>query len=144
MTARQKLQKIKNLYRALREVSQHPAFNLHPLPTLWRFFWLMLQRQFPRSQDLFELVRWEVKLEVPRSFAGETFRLFVYQEYGEPCLLILDRFLKPGCVFVDVGASIGVYTLVASRLVGMYGCVLAFEPESEAFTCLKKILLLTV
>jgi FkbM family methyltransferase len=38
------------------------------------------------------------------------------------------RFLRPGDVFVDVGANIGLFTLVAGRRVGQEGRVYAFEP----------------
>jgi FkbM family methyltransferase len=37
--------------------------------------------------------------------------------------------VRPGDVFYDVGASIGVYTLVAARRVGEDGAVYAFEPH---------------
>lgn len=36
--------------------------------------------------------------------------------------------LRPGDTFVDVGANIGYFTLVASRLVGRQGRVFSFEP----------------
>lgn len=41
----------------------------------------------------------------------------------------LRRCLKPGMTFVDLGANIGYYSLLASRLVGSDGKVLAFEPD---------------
>lgn len=41
----------------------------------------------------------------------------------------LGRALRPGDVFVDLGAFVGAYTLLASRLVGPEGRVLAFEPD---------------
>lgn len=41
----------------------------------------------------------------------------------------LARCLKPGGVFVDVGANIGVMSFDAARLVGPEGRVIAFEPE---------------
>jgi FkbM family methyltransferase len=37
--------------------------------------------------------------------------------------------VKPGQVFYDVGANIGLYTLLASRRVGTQGMVYAFEPH---------------
>ena len=43
-------------------------------------------------------------------------------------LQFLEAYLKPGDVFVDVGANIGLYSLVASRIVGNKGWVFAFEP----------------
>ncbi len=45
--------------------------------------------------------------------------------------------LRPGDVFVDVGANIGYFTLIASRAVGESGAVLAFEPEAENFRLLE-------
>lgn len=39
--------------------------------------------------------------------------------------------LKPGDVFLDVGANMGYYTLLASRLVGESGLVVAFEPSPK-------------
>jgi FkbM family methyltransferase len=38
-----------------------------------------------------------------------------------------ERFLRPGMTFVDVGANIGVYALLAARSVGATGRVLAIE-----------------
>ena len=39
--------------------------------------------------------------------------------------------VKPGMTFVDVGANIGLYSLLAAKLVGEGGHVLSFEPNSE-------------
>ena len=39
----------------------------------------------------------------------------------------IERRLKPGDVFIDAGANIGVYTVLASRLVGPSGRVIAVE-----------------
>jgi FkbM family methyltransferase len=41
--------------------------------------------------------------------------------------------LKPGMTFIDVGANVGYYTLLAASLVGRRGRVLAFEPSPYAF-----------
>lgn len=39
--------------------------------------------------------------------------------------------------FVDIGASVGIFTLQASRRLGEAGRVLAFEPADDRFDCLK-------
>jgi FkbM family methyltransferase len=44
-------------------------------------------------------------------------------------LRFVERFLKPGMTVVDVGAHHGLYTLLASKLVGPTGKVIAFEPS---------------
>jgi FkbM family methyltransferase len=41
----------------------------------------------------------------------------------------LVRSLRPGDVFFDVGAFVGAFTLMASRLVGPDGRVMCFEPD---------------
>lgn len=40
----------------------------------------------------------------------------------------LNHFLRPGDIFVDVGANIGLFTLIAAARVGSAGRVVAFEP----------------
>lgn len=50
----------------------------------------------------------------------------------------VSRFVRPGDVFVDIGANVGYYTLVASRLVGDTGHVYAFEPDPIAFSILER------
>ena len=45
----------------------------------------------------------------------------------------LRRTLSPGDVAVDVGANIGIYTQLLSRLVGPTGLVHSFEPSPENF-----------
>lgn len=39
----------------------------------------------------------------------------------------VTRWLRPGMTFLDVGANCGYYTMVADRLVGRYGSVVAYE-----------------
>src|SRR6266403_313613 len=48
------------------------------------------------------------------------------------------RMLSPGKTFVDAGANFGIYTMVASKLVGEAGRVIAFEPTAESFEVLRR------
>ncbi len=50
----------------------------------------------------------------------------------------LQRRLKPGDVFVDVGANIGYYSLLASRLVGRAGTVVAIEASPTFHQLLRR------
>lgn len=43
------------------------------------------------------------------------------------------RFLRPGDIFIDVGANIGLFTLNAAKAVGRKGRVYAFEPTAETY-----------
>jgi FkbM family methyltransferase len=54
--------------------------------------------------------------------------------YYEPEIVhLIEKLLKPGMVFLDVGAHVGQYTLYASRLVGETGQVHSFEPDPKTF-----------
>lgn len=44
---------------------------------------------------------------------------------------ILSDHLRPGMVFYDLGANIGLFSLLAARLVGDKGKVVSFEPDPE-------------
>jgi precorrin-6B methylase 2 len=47
--------------------------------------------------------------------------------------------LRPGDIFVDVGARIGYFSLLAGCLVGPTGKVFAFEADSEVFQRLRPV-----
>jgi FkbM family methyltransferase len=48
----------------------------------------------------------------------------------------VTRFIKPGDVVVDAGASIGDHTIAYQRAVGPSGYVIAYEPREDAYKCL--------
>ncbi|MDB9308639.1 FkbM family methyltransferase [Aphanizomenon sp. CS-733/32] len=50
---------------------------------------------------------------------------------------LIKNYLKTGMTFIDVGANIGYFTLMAAALVGSEGKVIAFEPSSYAYNRLK-------
>lgn len=51
---------------------------------------------------------------------------------------VIKSRLKPGDVFVDAGANIGVYSVLASRLVGQDGKVISFEMMPETARILRE------
>lgn len=60
------------------------------------------------------------------------------EEFRPKSTALLAQYLKPGDVFVDVGASIGWFSLMAASIVGKTGKVYAFEPEPRSFSLLQK------
>ena len=51
--------------------------------------------------------------------------------------LFLDN-VRQGDTVIDVGANVGYYTLLAAQRVGPRGKVIAFEPDPESFSFLKR------
>lgn len=61
-------------------------------------------------------------------------RMILRDGFYEPeTVSLIQRFLGPGKVFLDVGAHVGQYTLVASQRVGDDGQVHSFEPDPNTF-----------
>jgi FkbM family methyltransferase len=51
---------------------------------------------------------------------------------------LIERLLPAGGTFLDVGAHVGFYSLVAARRAGIQGRIFAFEPEMDNFRLLRK------
>jgi FkbM family methyltransferase len=66
-------------------------------------------------------------------------RLYFHGELYEPLTVrcVVDA-LRPGATFVDVGANHGYFTVLAARLVGPSGRVIAFEPNPPVFAQLRE------
>ena len=55
---------------------------------------------------------------------------------------LVTAFLKPGMQIIDVGANIGLYSILARKVVGDSGSVWAFEPSGETVARLERNLAL--
>ena len=56
--------------------------------------------------------------------------------------LLIQRLVKPGDVFVDVGAHLGLHTLAAARAMGGRGRIFAFEPFAQSASLLRESVLI--
>lgn len=131
---RRRLEKAREMWHFLRT---QEAFRRAPALTLFRsatWYWRCLLRM----ATTVELPRWNVRMFFPAQRKGFGKFIFAFREYYEPELAYLERVLSPGKVFIDVGANFGVYTLIASKLVGEPGRVFAFEPTAQSFAILRQ------
>lgn len=77
-------------------------------------------------------VRWHSGTTVDLTLGNDnSLCLYVCGSFEPNEFAFLDRVLKPGMVFVDVGANDGYFTLFAARRVGPSGRVVAAEPSSR-------------
>lgn len=63
--------------------------------------------------------------------------IYTRGSYEAGTLWAFSQILRPGDVFVDVGANIGLMSMHAARLVGDSGAVFSFEPMPDIFAQLK-------
>jgi FkbM family methyltransferase len=110
------------------------------VPDRVKFHWRQLNHSWRE-------LRWASLAGRPRTFVVRLQPGLKMRLYGdsELCRLIycrsfeaterafLNHFLQPGDVFVDVGANIGLFTLIAASCVGPKGRVIAFEPTSVTY-----------
>ena len=68
----------------------------------------------------------------------DSLELSIFRQYEPFETSLLAAEVKPGMTIVDLGANIGYYSLLFSKLVGEAGRVYAFEPEPQNFALLKK------
>jgi FkbM family methyltransferase len=126
---------INNKWRYLKT---HKAFKKSPVLTVqravsWAFLCLL-----KRSKTI-KLLDYNIDFYLPpRLFRAGSTGIYVLREDYEPELAYLKKALAPGKVFVDAGANFGIYTAIASRLVGDSGVVLAFEPATETYPILDR------
>ena len=62
----------------------------------------------------------------------DSFVAYGWNELNEAAQLL--SLLKPGMTFFDVGANIGIYSLLAANRMGMTGAIHAFEPTPRTAT----------
>ena len=118
-----------NLLRRGRRLLRQSDAGRPPLRSItrrlsWRLHWMLSSKPLVLSDWWSDLV-----ISLPHS--GSAAHVFYERGPTEPDLAaaLVER-LRPGGVFVDVGAHIGLYSLIAARLVGSPGRVFAIEPQS--------------
>jgi FkbM family methyltransferase len=72
------------------------------------------------------------RMELDLANWSERMTFFLGRFYDLPTQLLLRELLRPGDVVADIGGNIGMITLLAARLVGPTGRVIAFEPNPDA------------
>lgn len=63
---------------------------------------------------------------------------FIYDGFEELEINFMLNLLKPGDIFIDIGANIGMFSTLASKEVGSSGKVVSFEPFPETFSRLSQ------
>jgi FkbM family methyltransferase len=125
--------KAQQLIATLRFVLSHPLNRGRPLSALGRFVaWQVASRLHPETE--FEWVE-GAKLIVSRGLTGATGNIYCgLHEFVEMGFLL--HVLRPDDLFLDIGANIGSYTILAARICGAR--TIAFEPDPSTARLLRR------
>ena len=93
--------------------------------------WIAAER-FPILPCAGPLAGYRMKIDWHR------YRSFAYGTWEPEVVSCLSRNLRPGSVALDIGAHIGFYTLLLSKLAGSEGMVYSFEPLPENYRLLSE------
>ncbi len=118
------------MLRRLAKLMRMPGFREAPLAVGARGLRWGAAVALGRS-PVFELVPGGAKLRVPPDLRYTSVTAFLLRDTVEPELRYIQKFVRPGDVFVDVGANIGLFTL---KMAPIAGRVVAVEPGDAAGT----------
>jgi FkbM family methyltransferase len=118
--------------RTLRFIARHPLNRSSPFRAIGRFAaWQLATRLHP-SAFVVPYVG-DTRLLVTRGMTGATGNVYCGLHEFEDMAFVLHA-LRPDDLFVDVGANVGAYTVLASGAVGAR-CI-SFEPAPRAYRAL--------
>lgn len=122
-------------------VCSHPANRERRVRSLGRALaWQMWKRAVRRPWDL--SVWHGMKIRCHTNSASASLLLYCNGLSDPVEMPFVQHYLRPGDGFLDGGANIGVYSVLAASLVGPAGCVEAFEPGRSALERLRENLAL--
>ncbi len=121
------------IFNTLKFIYQHPFNRNNKLRALIRFFKWQINCRLNPYPVIYPLTD-NSKIVVWRGLTGATGNLYCgLMDYQEMTFLL--HFLRPDDLFIDVGANVGVYSILASAEAGAKS--MAFEPIPLTFGHLK-------
>jgi FkbM family methyltransferase len=117
----------------LKFIAQHPLSSRRPLSAYWRYARWQVESRL-RDEVIFDWIDGS-KLAARNGMTGATGNIYCgLHEFVDMAFLL--HLLRPGDLFVDVGANIGSYTVLASAVCGARS--IAIEPDPDTVRSLKR------
>lgn len=118
-----------NLLNILRFIARHPLTKDRPLQAILRFLFWQIQCRLTKA-PIAKPFAGNTRLWMQRGWTGVTGNLYTgLHEYEDMAFLL--HFLRPEDVFVDVGANMGSYSILAAGVCG--ADTIALEPVPTTF-----------
>src|SRR5581483_1735884 len=124
---------LRPLLSTLRFIATHPVSSRRPLAGFWRYGrWQIESRLRPEVE--FTWIEGS-KLIVRNGMAGATGNIYCgLHEFSDMAFLL--HLLRPDDLFIDVGANVGSYSVLASAVCG--ACAIAVEPDPDTMRSLRR------
>lgn len=97
---------------------------------------------YSTGSDLISKTNRGLFMSLPGEDLSITPEIAINGTYEEKELKFLERNLKGGDFFIDVGCNVGVFSLLAGRLVGPFGRVFSYDANNDVLFHLKKSLVM--
>lgn len=125
---------MKSLFDILKFIWQHPLASRNRTRAISRFLGWQFRQSVRRRPEKLTFVEDSV-LVVEKGMFGATGNIYTgLVEFNDMSFLL--HVLQPGDTFVDIGANVGVYTILAAKNAG--ADVISFEPIPSTFEKLKR------
>lgn len=118
------------MIQTLRYITRHPLNRDRPIAAVWRFgAWQLRSRCAGRSLPI-PFVD-QTQLLVARGMTGATGNIYCGLHEFEEMALVMHA-LRPGDLFLDVGANVGTYSVLASGVAGADTIAIEPVPATQA------------
>ena len=119
------------MLRRIRALLENERFRNHPLRGIFRRIVWRLRWWLRPNEPWLMISRDSTRLLTVHGGIGH---LLYCDGVSEPEVTeFVKHVLRPGMIFVDVGAHLGEHALLAAKIVGHQGHVHAFEPRPDVF-----------
>jgi FkbM family methyltransferase len=118
------------IFNSVLIILNHPNNNNNKINTILRLIWWKLNQLFFKFPAIIELTSGVKCICYPNSSFGSLIVYTQLPEYLE--MTFLKRYLSDDSVFIDVGAGIGDFSLIAASKINK-GRIFSFEPVKESY-----------
>src|SRR3954468_21688101 len=125
---------VKKVYVTLRGIARHPLTGKSKPAAMWNFLVSQVAARMVPGDTCVSFPNGTKLLISPRMKGAAHFITPGLCEFEEMSFVM--HFLRPEDLFVDVGANVGAYTVLASGVAGAHA--ISFEPSSSSYDFLQR------